>query len=174
MSSRRRNLLLEHIQQYDGVKHLTDADLLALVLHKGTAAEHKKVLKRLQALLSQRSLASVLNTDIAELLQQEFDAELAARLLAIMDLARRLMKPAELRYQIRCADDVALLVGPDMRYLDHEEMRVLLLDTRNYVVANLCLYRGTVDSAVMRPAEVFRMAITRNCSGVIICHNHRR
>ena len=52
-----------------------------------------------------------------------------------------------------------------MVYLDHEEMRVLVLDPKNRVVAKLLLYQGTVNSSLARSAEIFRPAITRKCPG---------
>lgn len=55
---------------------------------------------------------------------------------------------------------------------NHEEMRILILDTKNHVVENVNRYRGTVNSSVLRAAEVFRPAVIRNCPSVIVCHNH--
>jgi hypothetical protein len=60
----------------------------------------------------------------------------------------------------------------EMTFLDHEQMRILILDTKNQVVENIQRYQGTVNSSVLRAAEVYRPAILRNCPGVIICHNH--
>jgi DNA repair protein RadC len=60
----------------------------------------------------------------------------------------------------------------DMAHLDHEQMRILVLDSKNQVVENINRYRGTVNSSVLRAAEVFRSAVIRNCPGVIVCHNH--
>ncbi len=82
------------------------------------------------------------------------------------------MHPVESRYQIRSAEDVVEVVGSKMRYLDHEEIRVLVLNTRNDIVANLSLYRGTVNSSVLRVAEVFHPAVTRKCPSIVLCHNH--
>jgi DNA repair protein RadC len=60
----------------------------------------------------------------------------------------------------------------EMCFLDHEQMKILVLDTKNQVVENISRYRGTVNSSVLRAAEVFRPAVIRNCPGVIVCHNH--
>src|SRR3989442_1375419 len=60
----------------------------------------------------------------------------------------------------------------EMTYLDHEQMRILILDTKNQVIDNISRYQGTVNSSVLRAAEIFRPAIIRNCPGVIVCHNH--
>jgi DNA repair protein RadC len=51
-------------------------------------------------------------------------------------------------------------------------MRILVLDTKNRVVENISRYQGTVNSSVLRAAEIYRPAIIRNCPAVIICHNH--
>src|SRR5947209_4532540 len=51
-------------------------------------------------------------------------------------------------------------------------MRILVLDTKNQVVENINRYRGTVNSSVLRAAEIFRPAVIRTCPGVIVCHNH--
>lgn len=171
MSSRQQRLL-ENVQVY-GVESLSDADLLMLVVGKGTTAEHEKVLMRIKTLLVERGgLTGVLNTEIGEMLQYEFDEGLAVRLQALLEVARRLMRPPLKAYQIKCADDAVQLVGLDMRYLDHEELRVLVLNTKNCVVANIRLYQGTVNSSVLRSAEIFLPAVTRKCSHIIVCHNH--
>ncbi len=57
-------------------------------------------------------------------------------------------------------------------YLDHEQMRIIVLDTKNQVVENISRYQGTVNSSVLRATEIYRPAIIRNCPAVIICHNH--
>ena len=36
----------------------------------------------------------------------------------------------------------------------------------------LPLYKGTINSSVLRAAEIFRLAIMRNCPAIIICHSH--
>src|SRR5258708_3096975 len=60
----------------------------------------------------------------------------------------------------------------EMAFLDHEQMRILILDTKNQVVENISRYQGTVNSSVLRAAEIYRPAILRNCPAVLICHNH--
>jgi DNA repair protein RadC len=54
----------------------------------------------------------------------------------------------------------------------YEQMRILILDTKNQVVENISRYQGTVNSPVLRAAEIYRPAILRNRPAVLICHNH--
>ncbi len=60
----------------------------------------------------------------------------------------------------------------DMTYLDREQLRVLTLNTRKLVIDNQVLYQGTANSSVVRAAEIFRVAILRQCPNVIVIHNH--
>lgn len=78
----------------------------------------------------------------------------------------------EEKYRVCSPVDAANLVMVEMANLDHEQLRILLLNGKNQVVANISRYRGTVNNSVLRVAEIFRPAITSNCPGIIICHNH--
>ncbi len=171
MSSRQQRLL-ENIQLY-GVEDLNEADLLTLVIGKGTAAEREKAFTQIRTLLAERGgLTGVHNMEIEEMLQHGFDEELAIRLRALVEVTRRLLRLPERGYQISTADDAVRLIRLEMCYLDHEEMRVLVLNTKNCVVANIHLYQGTVNASVLRSAEVFLPAITRKCPHIIVYHNH--
>ena len=158
--------------QLSGVSVLSNAELLSIVL--GTGSSTPGVIRQMQKEFASTSLQELLSIDFGELSRKYLlgDAK-AAQLQAVLELARRLTVPVtQERYQIVSPADAANLVMADMSYLDHEELRVICLDTKNHVVANIRLYQGTLNSSVLRPAEIFRPAITRNCAGIIICHNH--
>ena len=73
---------------------------------------------------------------------------------------------------INCPDDVRRLLGPEMAPLAQEQLRVLLLDTKNHVVGQRVIYQGNVSSAIVRTAEVFRPAVMEAVPGIIVSHNH--
>ena len=73
---------------------------------------------------------------------------------------------------ISSAQDVHNLLAPEMSTLAQEQLRVLLLDTRNNVLGQRVIYQGNVKSSVVRPAEVFRYAIIESAPNIIIVHNH--
>jgi DNA repair protein RadC len=96
-----------------------------------------------------------------------------AQLKAALEIGRRLsLSQLDEKYQIKSPADAANLVMMEMTFLDHEQMRILVLDTKNRVVENISRYQGTVNSSVLRAAEVYRPAVIRNCPAIIICHNH--
>lgn len=163
--------LRERMLMY-GARSLSNGELLTLVMSTGAGTEN--ILDRMQSLFENHSFKELLQIDIGELLTKHRLGEAkATQLQALLEIARRLTIPStENRYQIRSPADAANFVIPHMAFLDHEEMRVLLLDTKNCVVADIFLYKGTVNSSVVRTAEVFRHAVARNCPGIIIFHNH--
>jgi DNA repair protein RadC len=96
----------------------------------------------------------------------------AARIKAALNLGLRLNRPLEERPAINSPADAAALVQYDMSLLEKEHLRVLLLDRRNRVMDIVEIYQGSVNSSQVRVGEIFRPAIQRLASAIIICHNH--
>ena len=167
-------VLREQLQQ-DGIQSFSNEELLALICSPESTTERVQVLRNIHKLFATSGdLQGVLCAEFGDLcLAHGFGEYRAAQLQAILEFAKRLAaySPTK-KYQIRSADDAFSLVRMDMMYLDTEQMRVLVLDTQNQVMANLCLYQGTVNSAVLRAAEIFRPAIARKAANIIVCHNH--
>ena len=59
-----------------------------------------------------------------------------------------------------------------MSALEQEELRVILLDTRNRVLGTVKIYRGSLNSSQVRVGELFRNAVRRNSASIIVVHNH--
>ena len=68
--------------------------------------------------------------------------------------------------------DVHDLLGPEMSRLAQEQLRVLLMDTKNNVVGQRVIYQGNVNSSMVRPAEVLRPAVIEAVPSIIVSHNH--
>ena len=77
-----------------------------------------------------------------------------------------------LREQIKSPTDVAALLMVDMARLDQEELRGICLDTKNRVQHIDTLYRGSLNSSMVRIGEVFKSAIRLNSAAIIVSHNH--
>lgn len=59
-----------------------------------------------------------------------------------------------------------------MRGLDHEEMRIVSLNTKNRILDSSTVYRGSVHTTVIRVGELLRPALFTNATAVIVLHNH--
>jgi DNA repair protein RadC len=98
----------------------------------------------------------------------------AARLAATLELSRRLqLPPSGERSRICNPADGANLLMPEMGHLDQEELRVIVLDTRNNVLKIPTIYKGSLNTSVVRVAEVLRPAIELQGAAQIVAHNHR-
>jgi DNA repair protein RadC len=97
----------------------------------------------------------------------------ATALLAAVELAKRLSTPASDVTTIRSPQDVAALLMNEMRYLDREHFRALLLNTKNHVLKNVLVSVGSVNSSLVHPREAFKPAIKNSGAAVILIHNHK-
>ena len=97
----------------------------------------------------------------------------AVRIRAALELGVRLAgETPEERPIIHNPADAAALVLPEMSALDQEHLRAILLDSRNRVLEIAAIYQGSLNSAQVRVAEIFRPAIRRNAAALIVVHNH--
>lgn len=76
------------------------------------------------------------------------------------------------RKRIRSPADIANLLLLEMGLLEKEELRVIGLNTKNQVVFIDTVYKGSVNTTVVRIGEVLREAVRRNCPGLVLAHNH--
>jgi DNA repair protein RadC len=96
-----------------------------------------------------------------------------ARVRAAVELGHRmLMEPLQDRPLVRTPGDAAELLIPEMAGLEQEQMRVVLLNTKNRVLGIPMVYQGSLHTTVIRVGELFRDAVRQNAAAVIIAHNH--
>ena len=91
--------------------------------------------------------------------------------LALLDTLSALLRPSPTE-QIRSPADVAGLLMVQMGHLDQEEMRTVLLDTKNRVQDIVTIYRGSLNTSLIRLGELYKPAIRRNSAAIILAHNH--
>jgi DNA repair protein RadC len=97
----------------------------------------------------------------------------AAQLSAAFELGRRLMADwPSASWTVRGPGDVADRLILQMGRLEREELRVVLLNTKNVVLRVTTVYQGNVSSSLVRVGELFRDAVRLNATGVILVHNH--
>ena len=156
-----------------GASSLSNAELLAILLRTGTHAE--SVLDLSSRLLAQAGgLDGLARASHAELCKfHGFGEAKASQLLAAIELGKRIsgLRGTD-RPTVHSPQDVARLVTAEMAFLDKEHFRVLVLDTKNHVLASPDVFVGSVNSTTIRTAEVFREAVRRNAPGIIVVHNH--
>ena len=106
---------------------------------------------------------------------------------AILHLVRenlRLLAELVIRYEVGHVDlsadertirgpaDLAAYLGAELGDLAQEQLRVVLLDTRNHVIGSQLVYQGGINATAIRLADCFREAVARGAAAVIFAHNH--
>jgi DNA repair protein RadC len=151
-----------------GANALSTTELLAILLGNPHQLQDASAL-----LATFETLVGVAQAPVAELqCQPGVGLTTAARLKAALELGMRLTLERNHADQIRSPADAANLLMPEMSLLEQEHLRVILLDTKNHVVAIPTIYVGSVNTTMIRISELFREAIRRNCPALIIAHNH--
>ena len=97
--------------------------------------------------------------------------DLLGELAARYQVPTKSETPRELP-SIGSPEDVYFLLGAEMSPLAQEQLRVLLINTRNQVVGQRMVYQGNVSSSQVRTAEVFRPAVLEGVPSIIVVHNH--
>lgn len=162
----------ERLEQ-SGPEALADHELIAILLRTGT--EKEGVLRLSHRLLAESGgFVGMQRRDFHELLGfGGLGPAKAATLKAALEIGRRVARlPIEERPAISSPEDVVDLIGFEMAALEQEQLRVVLLDTKNRIIRVSMVYQGSVNEASVRIAELFREAVRANAVNIILVHNH--
>jgi len=97
----------------------------------------------------------------------------AAQIVAAIELGRRtLTRRAAARWQIKLPRDAADYLMPRFGGRGVEQFGVLLLDMRFRVIRSAILTSGTLNSTIVQPREVFRVATIGGAAAIVVFHNH--
>jgi DNA repair protein RadC len=156
-----------------GPEALDDAELLAIVLGTGTAA--KPVMEMARELLEEGGLSGLFTKSADQLraLTKGFGPAKATRVEAVLSIAARVTRDSLSKKNL--LSDPASVSRYLMQKLLGETQEVmggLLLDSKNRLVKDARLFRGTLTHASVAPAPLFRQAILAGAAGVILYHNH--
>ncbi len=148
---------------------LSSAELLQLVLDSKADP-----LLPLRLLKPWKTLNQLAHASPAELLHVDGMTRLRlAHLRAALEMGRRMWtEPLQDRPVVRAPADAVALLVPEMSGLQQEQMRVILLDTRNRVLGIPLVYQGSLHTTMVRISEIFRDAVHHNCAGIILAHSH--
>ena len=156
-----------------GAGSLSHVDLVAIILNTGIKGEPVHIMA--QRLLDENGgLLGLMRMEANEIARLHGLGEAkAAKLKAALEIGARLQSLSlGDRPKIAAPEDVVKLIGLEMSILPHEELRAVLLDNKHYVVSMRTVYRGTVNQAQARVAEVFREAVRLNAVAIVVVHNH--
>ncbi len=156
-----------------GAAGLTSAELIGLLWGSGTAGASSVDLAT-EALARFEGLTGLARASDLELMRLPgIGPARSIQLLAAFELGRRLLADwPTARWTVRSPRDVADRLVIQMGRLEREELRVVLLNTKNVVLRVSTVYQGNVNASLVRIAELFKDAVRLDATGVILVHNH--
>lgn len=165
---RPRERLIRH-----GADRLANKELLAILLRTGNQEE--SVLMLAERLLARfGSLPELATTSYEELLTVKgIGPAKATDILAAFELAKRLGE-SHMEFQgiVHNPQDAAQLVLRELSLADKEHFMIIMLNTKNRVIAKKVISIGHLQASLVHPREMFKEAIRRSSAAVILVHNH--
>lgn len=156
-----------------GPEALSKAELLAILLRVGVTGSNSVQLAQ-EILDKLGGLSGIQKATFAQVCGiHGVGRAKAAQIKAAIELGIRLKKEnPDLSAAINSPEDAAELVRYDMQALLQENLRVILLDTRNRKIDVKPIYVGSLNTSMVRVGELFKEALQRSAASIILVHNH--
>lgn len=158
-----------------GVEALSEVELLAVLLGRGTRGE--SVVVTAQGLIARfHGLQGLTDTTLEELCTVKgIKLAKGAQIKAALEISKRLACNSggdNKRDPIKGPEDVVSFVKKELLGKKREHFMIVWLDTRNRPINSSKISIGTLNSSLVHPREAFKDAIAAGAANVIFVHNH--
>lgn len=163
----------ERLKKY-GVKSLSDAELLAIILRIGIRSISVKEVA-LNVLKETKTIDGLKDMSLNKLSEIKGVGEVKAMtLLSSLELGRRvyLNQINKSKVKIKTTSTVFDIFKNHFIDIKQEEFVVLYLDIKKNLIEYKTLFRGTLNSSIIHPREIFKEAFKLSASAIICVHNH--
>ena len=159
-----------------GPEALSDAELLSVIIRTGAHGENSLELARKILGLSREGegLASILHLSVPELCSLKGIGKVkAVQVLCIGELSKRIAQSSrEKKIILNSPGSIAAYYMERMRHLEQEEMMAVFFNTKNRLLKDKLLTRGTVNASLVSPREIFIEALRYHAVYIVLLHNH--
>lgn len=155
-----------------GSASLSEAELIAILLRTGIRGVNAVELAG-QLLAKFKTLRALSRCSVKEIASiKGVGKTKAIQLAAAFALGERLAREFVREQKIDSPEAVEALLGEELRALNQETLRVVLLNTRFHLIRTEDVFRGSVNESIAHPREIFRSAIHYSAFAIIVAHNH--
>ena len=153
---------------------LTDAELIAILIGSGNRQQTAVDLSKDILKSAGHNLNALAKLSVAEL--QQFPGIGQAKAISIvsaLELGRRRKVSAPVkRDKITCSEDAYQLMQPYLLDQPLEQFWIMLLNRANQVIRTHCVSQGGLSGTVADPKTIFKEALEKLASSIILVHNH--
>ena len=157
-----------------GAQSLSDAELVAILLRTGKKG--KSVIEIARELITSEGNLAMLATKTVGSLQKisGIGKDKAATIAAAFELSRRILSQPKWFSikKITSPQDVAEIFIPILRDDNKEKFIVVCLNSANKIIKHETISVGNLNSSVVHPREIFKVAIDNSSASIILIHNH--
>lgn len=159
-----------------GSRHLTDAELLAVIIRTGAKGE--KALDIASKVLcvseSDKGLLGIHHSSLEQLMSIRGVGKVKAiQLKCVAELAGRFAKAQSIQgLSFKEPETIARYYMEDFRHEEKEMCQLLLLDTKCSLIKKVHISTGTINASLVSPREIFKEALGCNAVNLILMHNH--
>lgn len=157
-----------------GVKSLSDAELIAILIGSGTRDISAVQLAREILKLSGNNLSELGKKTVTDFIKIKGIGEAKAiSIVAALELGRR-RNFADLpeKTSVTSSTEVYNYFRPLISDILHEEFWVLFLNRANKVIDHYKLSQGGISGTVIDVRLIMKRALELLASSIIVCHNH--
>lgn len=160
-----------------GPEHLTESELLAIILRTGTSrASALEVAEEVMKLSKppREGLLGLYDVSMKELMQVRGIGEVkAVKLKCLAELSMRMNRAvAKECLTFGDSETVARYYMEQLRHRDTECVILVSLDSRGQNIGEKMLTTGSVRMSLLSPREVFLEALKEKAVNIILVHNH--
>jgi len=159
-----------------GAGSLSNAELLAIIIRTGTRGTTSVEIGRKIIAYLDNDLSYFHQMDVLELKRNPNLAGVgivkACQIKAAIELGYRMKQKDLPDVKVTSPQNVVGLLMDEMQYLKQECFKIIMLDTKNKVIKVEEITRGTLNSSLVHPREVFVKAIKQHAAAIILAHNH--
>ncbi len=159
-----------------GVESLSDAELLAVILRTGTKdTSARDLAEEILKLGNPSGLPGLLHHSLADYKEIRGIGNVKSiQLSCIGELSKRIWKSAKVTSEFICRNPamIADYFMEEMRHKEQEFLKMLVLNTKNVLMKDVDISKGTVNASLATPREIFIEALKYRGTSVILLHNH--
>lgn len=157
-----------------GKSALTDVELLAILLRSGTKSLTAVDVARQLLNKADNNLGKLSKMALSDLTRISGVGETKAlSIIAALELGmRRRMQVMPQNKSISSSNDAFELLYPQVADCSYEQFWVLFLNKANRKISIQCISEGGLDSTVVDPKRIYKIALEENAANIILCHNH--
>ncbi len=157
-----------------GKSALSDAELIAILLRSGTQSLTAVDVARELLFAADNNLSKLSRMTVSDLVKFAGIGETKAlTIIAALELGmRKRAHDLPVERDIKSSNDAFEILYPQVADCPYEQFWVLYLNKANRKISVQCISEGGLDSTVVDPKRIYKIALKENAANIILCHNH--